>query len=293
MRDAIPILRGNADGRLERDAATRHSSGEWPIRALLADKKFDTMNSMAFPPRARALGFVAHLSALACASAAVCAALDLRDLSPGVVLTAASAAGIALAPLFWRQSDALAELIAWCIAAALVGPLLATAWVSVSVIAAVRTGALAALWLAILHAPLWAGACRIVRSGAAGATLDPLRVLIVTVLAALAGGPLWLAPLASLNTTPAISASSILAVSPLIHLAVGAGADLLRVPWWYAHSTLGSSRFDYPDYLATALVDLLLATLSWLLASLGTRGRSKRTAASSSLLFNPDPESLP
>ena len=44
-----------------------------------------------------------------------------------------------------------------------------------------------------------------------------------------------------------------MAASPLVHLGVAAGQDLLRTQWWYAHTSFGSLQFDYPSLAAIAL----------------------------------------
>ncbi len=64
----------------------------------------------------------------------------------------------------------------------------------------------------------------------------------------LATAPLWLGPLAALGAEAGLErASVIVAASPLVHLGVAAGQDLLRTQWWYAHTSFGSLQFDYPS----------------------------------------------
>jgi len=87
------------------------------------------------------------------------------------------------------------------------------------------------------------------------------RWLAATTLWLLAIAPLWLGPLAALGAESGLERSSaIVAASPLVHLGVAAGQDLLRTQWWYAHTSFGSLQFDYPSlaaiaraYVATAL----------------------------------------
>jgi hypothetical protein len=75
--------------------------------------------------------------------------------------------------------------------------------------------------------------------------------LAMTLLGSL---PLWLGPAAEL-----LSArynwviDAILGMSPLTHLAVASGNDLLRNQWFYQHSNLASLQIAYPD----------LASLFW------------------------------
>ena len=87
------------------------------------------------------------------------------------------------------------------------------------------------------------------------------RWLTAAMLWLLATAPLWLGPLAALGAEAGLERSSaIVAASPLVHLGVAAGHDLLRTQWWYAHTSFGSLQFDYPSlaaiaraYVATAL----------------------------------------
>lgn len=256
--------------------------------------------------RTRMVGFVAHVAALGAGAAAACVALGVRDLSPSLTLTSASASCVLLAPLFWRQSRQPAELAAWCIAAALLGPVLTSIWVPVRAIAVMRTALVAGSWIALTHAPLWARACcSAARCGAASgesrAAVDAMRAVLVTLLSALGSTLVWLDPLASSSSGSTLPATLTLAASPLVHLAVAADADLLRAPWLYASTALGSSRFEYPDLIAVAAADAALAALAWIAASRWSRWRTRRAprqasdvpGAAGPLSHHPDPESLP
>jgi hypothetical protein len=97
------------------------------------------------------------------------------------------------------------------------------------------------------------------------------RWLAAAILWLLATAPLWLGPLAALGADAGPERSSaIVAASPLVHLGVAAGQDLLRTQWWYAHTSFGSLQFDYPALstiaLACAAMVLALAALDFVLS---------------------------
>ncbi len=78
--------------------------------------------------------------------------------------------------------------------------------------------------------------------------------------------PVWLGPAGELLAgRHAWIIDSIIGMSPLTHLAVASGNDLLRNPWFYQHSNLAALRFSYPGLAeltaAYASVSLLLLLL--------------------------------
>jgi len=96
------------------------------------------------------------------------------------------------------------------------------------------------------------------------------RWLVAAMLWLLATAPLWLGPLAALGAEASSARSSaIVAASPLVHLGVAAGQDLLRTQWWYAHTSFGSLQFDYPSLAAIArayvAIALALAALDFVI----------------------------
>jgi hypothetical protein len=107
------------------------------------------------------------------------------------------------------------------------------------------------------------------------------RWLTAAMLWLLATAPLWLGPLAALGATAGPDRSgAIVAASPLVHLGLAAGQDLLRTQWWYAHTSFGSLQFDYPSlaaiaraYVATALA---LAAVNVVLSLRDTAPRRSR-----------------
>jgi len=86
--------------------------------------------------------------------------------------------------------------------------------------------------------------------------------LVVVGLAALGATPLWLGPVAeSLAGGEPALVDAVVGMSPLTHLAVASGNDLLRNQWFYQHSNLASLRFAYPT-LAPIVLSYLAAILA-------------------------------
>ena len=75
------------------------------------------------------------------------------------------------------------------------------------------------------------------------------------VLAFVGSLPLWLGPRANClpRANPWIIDAAI-GMSPLIHLAVASGNDLLRNQWFYQHSNLAALQFSYPSLGGTCPV---------------------------------------
>jgi hypothetical protein len=76
----------------------------------------------------------------------------------------------------------------------------------------------------------------------------------VAIAVALLGAlPLWLGPLSELVARrQAWAIDAAIGLSPLTHLAVASGNDLLRNQWFYQHSNLAGLQFVYPE--ATGLI---------------------------------------
>lgn len=65
--------------------------------------------------------------------------------------------------------------------------------------------------------------------------------------------PFWLGPVAEvISVRHPRAIDFIVGLSPVTHLAVASGNDLLRNPWVYKHSNLASLRVDYPEPVALA-----------------------------------------
>jgi hypothetical protein len=213
--------------------------------------------------------------------AALGAAAD--DLQVSARLVAVTAVVGVLAPLFWpgvSHTPRLtgARILGWSLAVALLAGVTAllsgvgVAWIS-------RTAAACAvlfLVLVVVH-----GVAAVLESLLHGRTrpADGARETAAWVataaLVTLAAAPLWLGPAAELASTSRPRAvDAVVAVSPLTHLAVASGNDLLRNQWFYQHSNLAGLRFDYPRPapLVTAY-GLLAAVLLVVPAFLQARGR--------------------
>jgi hypothetical protein len=95
------------------------------------------------------------------------------------------------------------------------------------------------------------------------------------VLALLGSIPLWMGPATEIakHSHPGLI-DTVIAVSPLTHLAVAGGNDLLRNPWFYQHSSLSGLQFSYPS-----LTMIVVCYIAVAVAVLGVPllARSKRT----------------
>jgi len=229
--------------------------------------------------------FAARLAGLAATALLLLAALGAATQDPQVSarLVAVTAVIGLLAPLFWpgragtRRLTA-ARIIGWSLAATLLAGVAAlfsgvgVAWISHTV----AVCAVLFLVLVVVHAAavvlesLLHG-----RTKQADGARETAAWLVTTALVTVAAAPLWLGPaaeLASASRPQAVDAA--VAVSPLTHLAVASGNDLLRNQWFYQHSNLSGLRFDYPRLapLMTAY-SLLAAALLIVPAVLPARGR--------------------
>jgi len=204
-----------------------------------------------------------------------------RDLQVSARLVAVTAVIGLLAPLFWpgrADTPGLTALriVGWSLAAsALAG---VAAMLSGAGLASLHRAAAACAVLFLVLVAVHAFAATVesllqARTKQAGSARESAAWLATAALATLAATPLWLGPaaeLASAGRPQAVDAA--VAVSPLTHLAVATGNDLLRNQWFYQHSNLAGLRFDYPRLapLMTAY-SLLAAVLLLVPAVLGTR----------------------
>jgi hypothetical protein len=115
------------------------------------------------------------------------------------------------------------------------------------------------------------------RSAGPEAARESAAWIATAVLIMLGAAPLWLGPAAELSLTHrASSVDTVVAASPLTHLAVASGNDLLRNQWFYQHSNLAGLRFDYPRLSSVMTAYLLLAAALLLIPAV----RGSRRAAS-------------
>ncbi len=197
------------------------------------------------PARARAPAFA--LLALAATALAVIG-LPRDGLNPAESMTAAAAVVIWLAPLFAPSGGRVGALLAWAGGAALLAIALGAGLAAPRLPSATRIAALALISGALVFVVQG-----IVGQAARHVGLERARLGAVAVLALLGAAPVWLGPTALDAHGDGLVANGLLAASPLVHLAVAAGADLLRSSWFYAHTSLGSMRFDYPPPVVLAV----------------------------------------
>ena len=149
-----------------------------------------------------------------------------------------------------------AAALAWPAAACLIGLLLPVALGGTA--ALIGAGPLAALLAAQLFASeaLAVALAPLVGVRQAG----PVMVLGLALLAAL---PVWAGPLAQSAGAQATAwLDAMLAASPLTHLAVAAGSDLLRTPWLYENTALGGLPLSDPALAALAPTYALLLAVA-------------------------------
>ncbi len=96
------------------------------------------------------------------------------------------------------------------------------------------------------------------RSGDVPGAREMAGRTLALVLALLGSLPLWLGPAGELLSSRREGIiDAVLGLSPLTHLAVASGNDLLRNQWFYQHSNLAALQFSYPG----------LASLVWAYAT--------------------------
>jgi hypothetical protein len=205
------------------------------------------------------------LGLMATAVAVVLGALGVtaNDLQPSAQRVLVTGVVAAIAPLFWpgkAQTPARTILIvaAWSCAAALLAAATlfmlrgAVGGPSVTRITAVCSMLL--LIMLVTHAfAAWIESFAAPRSADPNSARELAGRVACLVLVFLGALPVWLGPAAELagNTEVALI-DPLLSISPLTHLAVASGNDLLRNQWFYQHSNLAGVRYSYPDPAAVA-----------------------------------------
>jgi hypothetical protein len=183
------------------------------------------------------------------------------DLQPSALRVTTAVVFTLLAPLFWpgcaasRRGTAL-RIVVWSASACAMAGLSMQLWGGSrqSLPASLPSCAMLAAILLLAHAAaallerLWA------RSGVEiGDAREAAGRTVALSLALLGSLPLWLGPAAELlSVRHAWAIDAALGVSPLTHLAVASGNDLLRNQWLYQHSNLSGLQFDYPGLGALA-----------------------------------------
>jgi small-conductance mechanosensitive channel len=191
-----------------------------------------------------------------------------REMSPSAVRLVLAAVVAWLAPLCWpglaaTPARTALRLLLWsagaAAAAALLMRVLGAAGQPVALIAQASAMLLAILLLS--HAAA-AGLEALWRRGAfdAGGAREAAGRTVTLALTVLGALPLWLGPLAeALAAAHPALADTVLAFSPLTHLAVASDNDLLRNDWLYQRANLAALQVAYPE----------LSHLAWAYAGAG------------------------
>lgn len=217
---------------------------------------------------------VAHATLLLMAAgmASVAIGAPVHDLQPSAARLLVTAVVAVLAPLFWPGAAATAGRT---ITRVLTWSLIATALAALLLIlpgsapqAPLRVAAACAMLLALLL-PLHAAAAVLESAGQrlrlAPALARPLAGTTVALLVLLwAALPLWAGPAAVLLPAPDDRfVDAVVGASPLTHLAVASGNDLLHNEWFYLHSNLSGRPVAYPGPAPVA-ASLAMAALAGL-----------------------------
>lgn len=196
------------------------------------------------------------------------------DLQPSARIVLVTTVVGVLAPLFWPGRGATVRtstvrIVSWSLASAgLAAAIALFSGLGIHRLPRAAT-ALAVLFLALIvvHAIAAALEGLLLRRGSTPeAARESGAWLATAALLTLGAAPLWLGPAAELALADRPDAvDSVVAVSPLAHLAVASGNDLLRNQWFYQHSNLSGVRFDYPRLGPVMTAYGLLATALLLL----------------------------
>jgi hypothetical protein len=240
-------------------------------------------------------GIAARLAGLAATALLLSAALGANDpdLQPSARIVLVTAVTGLLAPLFWPGRAATARvttvrIIGWSLASAgLAAAVTVFSGLGLERLPRAVTS-LALLFLALVAVHALAAAVEgLLRRRAAGPedARDSAAWMAVCALVTLGAAPLWLGPAAELALADhARAVDTVVAVSPLTHLAVASGNDLLRNQWFYQHSNLAGLRFDYPRLASVMTAYCLLAAIL-LLASVARGSRPAETATANVATF--------
>lgn len=161
-----------------------------------------------------------------------------------------------LAPLFWpgrgsTLSGTLGRIAGWTVLVAGLAFATVVLLVRPAQPLASHLGVCGMLWLVLLLTHASAAALQTSGPGAVGAAVARERAgrSVCLVLALLSALPLWLGPTAERLLPRYSGAVDLVAgLSPLTHLALAAGNDLLRNPWFYQHANLAGLQVNDPGF---------------------------------------------
>ena len=204
------------------------------------------------------------------------------DLQPSAQRLAITAVAGLTAPLFWPGAAATPartalRIAAWSFAAACLAAIeLRIAGGSAQPFARIAA-ACAMLLLVLLVTHAFAAALEGRLRGRARDAEDAREIAgraAAIALALLGSLPLWLGPAGELLASRyAWMIDAVVGASPLTHLAVASGNDLLRNQWFYQHSNLAALQFSYPGL---AEITLSYAAVCLALAFVALAARSAR-----------------
>ncbi len=223
----------------------------------------------------------ARLTLLAISAAAALAACGAAstELQPSARLVLVTSVIAVLAPLFWpgrARTPARTGLrvAGWSCAATAMAGFAASIGPGVGLPFPRITAACAMLVLILLATHAVAAGLEALIGRRAGDTQGARELAggtAAVLLAILGAMPLWFGPAAELlshGDTRVLDAA--VGSSPLTHLAVASGNDLLRNQWFYQHSNLASLQFSYPAPAALVL-SYVIVLLALALAPMAAR----------------------
>jgi len=184
------------------------------------------------------------------------------NLQPSALRLAVTAVIAVLAPLYFpgraaKPGSTALRIFAWSFGAACVAAIVLLGAGGAQQSIGRTLSACVMLMLIVMTTCCFATAFeRRLRASAADAqTARETAGRTATVVLALLGSlPLWLGPAGELvaRRVPWML-DAIMGMSPLTHLAVASGNDLLRNEWFYRHSNLAALHVSYPGLVAVAL----------------------------------------
>ncbi len=197
----------------------------------------------------------ARVVTLAVAGVLMLAAFGAADLQPSALRVAVTAIIGLIAPLFWPGNAATPartarRIAAWSVAVACLAAIVLIAGNPGQPFARILAACgMLLLILLVTHAVAAVLETSLQgRSGDSEAAREMAGRAAALALAFVGSLPLWLGPVCELlaGRHPWIIDAAI-GVSPLTHLAVASGNDLLRNQWLYLHSNLAALQFAYPS----------------------------------------------
>ena len=213
------------------------------------------------------------------------------DLQPSALRLLVAAVVGGLAPLFWpglvraRLVRNGLRLGAWCLAALAMTALIlamlgrgAQRWADILGVCAMLLPILLLGHLLAAALQAWQPTRHPAAAEHAGAARWGAAGMAMMAMALLGAAPLWLGPVAELLTGehPGI-VDAVVAASPVTHLAVASGLDILHSPWLYQNSNMAALPVNYPEPAALAFCYALACFVG--LAALALALRRRRVDA--------------